>query len=168
MMPASPRIAIFPGSFDPLTYGHLDLVQRAVPLFDRIVVAILRNTAKQPLFSVEDRAAMLREAFAAHPTVDIDAFQGLLVDYARGKGARAIVRGVRSAGDLDFERQMALTNRHLDPAIETVLLLPSAEYGHVSSTLVREIVALGGSARGLVPPSIESWLERAPHQVRRV
>ena len=162
-MAVPPRIAVFPGSFDPPTNGHVDLVERAAGLFDRVIVAILRNTEKRTLFPVDDRLRMLREVFAGHATVDVDAFQGLLVDYARSRGAQAIVRGVRNAADLDYERQMALTNRHLNPAVDTVFLLPSAAFGHISSSLVREIVALGGSARGLVPSTVESWLHRTPH-----
>lgn len=165
-MAASPRIAVFPGSFDPLTNGHVDLIERATQLFDRVIVAVLRNTGKQPLFSLDDRLAILRDVFAGRAQVDVDAFDGLLSDYVRAKGASAVVRGIRSAADLDYERQMALTNRHLNGALETVLLLPSAGSGHISSSLVREIAALGGSVRGLVPPAVESWIERRPHQTR--
>jgi pantetheine-phosphate adenylyltransferase len=159
-MAASPRIAVFPGSFDPLTNGHLDLIERAGRLFDRVIVAVLRNTGKQPLFSLDDRLAILREVFARHSNVEVDAFQGLLADYLRARGASVVVRGIRSAADLDYERQMALTNRHLNRDLDTVLLLPSAEFGHVSSSLVREITALGGSVQGLVPPAVETWIHR--------
>jgi len=159
-MAAVPRIAVFPGSFDPLTNGHLDLIARATHLFDRVIVAVLRNTGKQPLFSLDDRLAILREVFAGHPQVEVDAFRGLLADYLRTRGASVVVRGIRSAADLDYERQMALTNRHLNSQLDTVLLLPSAEYGHVSSSLVREIAALGGSVSGLVPPAAEAWIAR--------
>jgi pantetheine-phosphate adenylyltransferase len=159
-MAASPRIAVFPGSFDPLTNGHLDLIERATRIFDRVVVAVLRNTGKQPLFGLDDRLAILREVFAGRPGIEVDAFQGLLADYLRARGASVVVRGIRSAADLDYERQMALTNRHLNASLDTVLLLPSAEFGHVSSSLVREIAALGGSVRGLVPPAVEAWIAR--------
>lgn len=160
------RIAVFPGSFDPPTSGHVDLIDRASHLFERVTVAVLRNTGKQPLFSVDDRVAMLREIFAHRPGIDVDAFDGLLADYARSRGAAVIVRGIRSAADLDYERQMALTNRHLNAGLDTVLLLPSAAFGHVSSTLVREIAALGGSVRGLVPPAVEAWLARRADRER--
>jgi pantetheine-phosphate adenylyltransferase len=163
------RLAVFPGSFDPLTNGHVDVVHRVVRLFDRVVIAILKNTGKKSMFTVDERIAMLREVFAGNTQVEVDAFQGLLVDYARAKKAIAIVRGVRTASDLEYERQLALTNRHLNSEIETVLLLPAAEVAHISSSLVREIVSLGGSARGLVPPAIDSWLDRKPQsqQTRR-
>jgi pantetheine-phosphate adenylyltransferase len=159
-MAASSRIAVFPGSFDPLTNGHLDLIERATHLFDKVIVGVLRNTGKQPLFTLEDRLAILREVFGGNPRIEVDAFAGLLADYMRARGASVVVRGLRSAADLDYERQMALTNRHMNAAMDTVLLLPSAEFGHVSSSLVREIAALGGSVRGLVPPAVEAWIAR--------
>jgi pantetheine-phosphate adenylyltransferase len=161
-MAAPARIAIFPGSFDPPTNGHLDLIDRAARLHDRVVVGVLRNTGKHPFFSVDDRVAMLKEMFANRPEIEVVTFDGLLVDFARATRASVVVRGVRSAADLEYERQMALTNRHLDPSVETMLLLPSAEVGHVSSTLVREIASLGGSVRGLVPVSVESWIVNRP------
>jgi len=161
-MAAPARIAIFPGSFDPPTNGHLDLIDRAARLHDRVVVGVLRNTGKHPFFSVDDRVAMLKEMFANRPEIEVVTFDGLLVDFARAARASVVVRGVRSAADLEYERQMALTNRHLDPSVETMLLLPSAEVGHVSSTLVREIASLGGSVRGLVPASVESWIVNRP------
>ncbi|HEX5071439.1 MAG TPA: pantetheine-phosphate adenylyltransferase [Vicinamibacterales bacterium] len=159
-MAGSPRIAIFPGSFDPLTNGHVDLIERATHLVDRVIVGVLKNPSKQPLFSVEDRVAMIREVFAGRPAVVADAFSGLLMDYARARQASVVIRGVRSGTDLDYESQMALTNRHLNPDVDTILLLPSAGVGHISSSLVREIASQGGSVRGLVPPAIESWIAR--------
>lgn len=159
-MADSPRIAVFPGSFDPLTNGHVDLIERATRLADRVIVGVLRNAGKQPLFGVDDRVAMIREVFAGRSDVLVDAFSGLLMDYARAHGASIVIRGVRSAADLDYERQMALTNRHLNPDVDTVLLLPAAGVGHISSSLVREIAALGGSVRGMVPPAVESWIAR--------
>jgi len=162
-MAAPIRTAVFPGSFDPITNGHLDLIDQAARLCDRVIVAVLKNTRKTPFFPVDERLAILRDVLAGRSGVEVDAFAGLLVDYARAKGAGVVIRGVRSAADLDYERQMALTNRHLDPRVDTVLLLPSAEFSHVSSTLVREIATLGGSVRGLVPPAVESWIERRTH-----
>ena len=161
-MAAPARIAIFPGSFDPLTVGHLDLIDRSARFADRVVVAVLRNTGKKALFTLDDRLAMLREVFAGRPEIEVASFDGLLVDFARARKAALVIRGVRSAADLDYERQMALTNRHLDPALDTVLLMPSAGVGHVSSSLVREIASMGGPVRGLVPPAVESWIARRP------
>lgn len=148
------RVAIVPGSFDPMTNGHLDLVERAAHLFDRVIVAILTNTSKQPVFPVKERIAMLRDVFEGRPTIEVDTFQGLLVDYARTKGARAVVRGIRGVADFEGETQMALMNRRLDPDIETVFLAPSETTAFISSRLVREIAALGGSLTGLVPPAV--------------
>jgi pantetheine-phosphate adenylyltransferase len=165
-MAVQSRIAVFPGSFDPLTNGHRDLIERATRLFDLVVVGVLRNPSKQPLFSLADRLAILREVFAGRQDIEVDAFDGLLVDFARARRASAVVRGIRSAADLDYERQMALTNHHLNPAVDTVLLLPSAEFGHISSSLVREIAHLGGSVRGLVPEPVEAWIERRPAGAR--
>lgn len=165
-MAASPRIAVFPGSFDPLTNGHVDLIERATHLVDRVIVGVLRNPAKQPFFSPEDRVAMIREVFAGQSAVEVDAFSGLLMDYARAHRAQVVIRGVRSAADLDYERQMALTNRHLNPGVDTVFLLPSAGVGHISSSLVREIAVQGGSVRGLVPAPVESWIERRSSRAR--
>lgn len=159
-MDARPRIAVYPGSFDPPTFGHVDIVTRASVLFDRVIIAVLTNPGKQPLFTVEERLAMLRDVFATQPTVTVDSFKGLLVDYAARHGATAIVRGLRNVTDFDYERQMALMNRHLDGATETVFLTPSAAVGHISSTLVREIVNVGGSVAGLVPPVVEERIRR--------
>jgi pantetheine-phosphate adenylyltransferase len=165
-MAAAPRLAVFPGSFDPLTNGHLDLINRSAKLFDRVIVSVLRNPGKQPLFSLNDRLAILNEVFAGRPEVEVAAFEGLLVDFLKTKGASVVIRGIRSAADLDYERQMALTNHHMFPGADTVLLLPAAEYGHISSSLVREIAALGGSVRGLVPSTVESWIERRSRGAR--
>jgi pantetheine-phosphate adenylyltransferase len=151
---AQPRIAIFPGSFDPPTLGHLDVIRRAAALFDTLIVAILENTSKQPYFSVADRSAMLGKALGGVPNARVEAFGGLLADYARSREAGTIVRGIRGGGDLEYERQMAETNRHLNPDLDTVFFTPSPAVAHISSTLVREIAALGGSVRGLVPDAV--------------
>lgn len=148
------RVAIVPGSFDPVTVGHVDLIERAARLFDRVIVAVLNNTSKQPLFNVEDRVAMLCEVFKGRAGIAVDTFGGLLVDYARAKQARAVVRGVRSLTDFDAEMQMALMNRRLNPDIETVFVTASDTTAYVSSRLVREIALLGGSIDGLVPPAV--------------
>jgi pantetheine-phosphate adenylyltransferase len=156
--PKTARIAVCPGSFDPLTNGHVDLIARAAALFDRVIVAILVNSDKTPLLSTEERLALTREAMAHLPQVEADAFDGLLVDYATRRGATAIVRGVRSAGDFEFEWPMTQMNRRLRPAIETVLIVPSIEVSAISSRLVKDIWRLGGDIGGLVPPAVEARL----------
>ena len=158
LMAHDARVAIVPGSFDPLTNGHVDLIERAAGLFDRVIVAVLTNTSKQPMFSVADRVAMAREVFRRHPTIEADSFRGLLVDYARAKGAQVIVRGVRGVTDFEAETQMALMNRQLLADVETVFLAPDAATAYLSSRLVREIAALGGSITELVPPAVAKRL----------
>ena len=158
------RLAVYPGSFDPLTNGHVDIIQRGARLFDRIVVAILVNVGKAPLFSAEERVATAREVFRDHPSVEVDTFDGLLVDYVRHREANVIVRGLRAISDFEYELQIALMNRRLDSEIETVFMMPAEPYTYVSSRLVKEISALGGSVDGLVPSAVESQL-RAKHRL---
>ena len=153
-----PRTAIFPGSFDPITNGHVDIIRRALRLFDGIVVAVLNNAAKQPHFTPEERLAIIREVFAGEAGVEVDTFDGLLVDYARRKRASVIVRGLRAISDFEYEMQMALMNRRLEPEVETVFMMPAEPYTYVSSRLVKEVVALGGSVTGLVPELVEERL----------
>jgi pantetheine-phosphate adenylyltransferase len=153
-------VAIYPGSFDPSTNGHLDLIQRASALFDKLIVAILRNDEKQALFSVEERTEMLTEVVHGFPNVEVASFDGLLVDYARQCGATVILRGIRAVSDYEYELQMALMNRRLRPEIETVFLLAGEAYSFISSRLVKEVIRLGGNISGLVPPSIEGRLRR--------
>jgi pantetheine-phosphate adenylyltransferase len=155
------RIALYPGSFDPLTNGHVDIIERGVKLFDRIIVAILRNIEKAPLFSVEERIDIAREVFATLPNVEVDAFGGLLVDYARLRGAHVIVRGLRAISDFEYEMQMALMNRRLSPEMETVFMMPAETFSYVSSRLVKEVFALGGNVTGLVPASVERRMRAA-------
>jgi pantetheine-phosphate adenylyltransferase len=155
---ASEIIAIYPGSFDPLTNGHVDIIQRGSRLFDRIVVAILLNVEKSPLFTVPERVDIAREVFGGYPNVEVDTFDGLLVDYARRKRASVLVRGLRAISDFEYEMQMALMNRHLNPDVETVFMMPAEPYTYVSSRLVKEVVALGGSVNTLVPTLVESRL----------
>jgi pantetheine-phosphate adenylyltransferase len=143
--------AIYPGSFDPLTNGHLDLIARAAKIFDHLVVAILRNSSKNPLFTVEERVAMLTEGTAEFDNVSVSTFDGLLVDFAREQRAHAVVRGIRAISDYEYEFQMALMNRRLAPDVETIFLMPDAKYSFVSSRLVKEVFRLGGSVDGLVP-----------------
>jgi pantetheine-phosphate adenylyltransferase len=151
-------VAVYPGSFDPLTNGHVDIILRGARLFDRIIVAILRNAEKHPLFSPEERVAMAREVFRENARVDVDAFDGLLVDYAGERGASVIVRGLRAVSDFEFELQMALMNRRLGPDIETVFMMPAEQYTYVSSRLIKEVFALGGPIAGLVPEVVEAHL----------
>jgi pantetheine-phosphate adenylyltransferase len=158
-----PRLAIYPGSFDPLTNGHVDIIARGAKLFDRVVVAILLNAGKQPLFSVDERVAIVREVFKDMPSVEVDTFQGLLVEYARERQANVIVRGLRAVADFEYELQMALMNRHLSADLETVFMMPAEQYTYVSSRLIKEIAALGGSLTGLVPPTVETRLVRRRH-----
>jgi pantetheine-phosphate adenylyltransferase len=158
-MSATPaRIAICPGSFDPLTMGHVDIIERAARLYDRIVVAVIVNPGKRPLFSLDERLAIIGEVFAGRDNVEADTFEGLLVDYARAKRASVIVRGLRAVSDFEYESQMALMNRHLSPTLETTFLVPAEQYTYISSTLIKEVFSLGGSIQGLVPPIVESRL----------
>lgn len=153
-----PVLAIYPGSFDPVTNGHLDLIGRGAKIFGRLVVAILRNNEKEPLFSIAERTEMLREVTVGFANVEVDCFHGLLVDYARKRKARVLLRGIRAVSDYEFELQMAMMNRKLEPALETVFMLPAVEYSFLSSRLVREIAQLGGSVSGLVPVAVEHRL----------
>ena len=152
------RIAVYPGTFDPVTNGHLDLVERGRRLFDRFILAILENRDKRPMFTIPERAAMLREATVGLDNVEVEAFDGLLVHYARRVGAAVIVRGIRAVTDFDYELQMAMMNRRLASSVETLFLVPSEEYSYVSSRLVREIAVLGGDLSGLVPPPVAAAL----------
>ena len=154
------RVAVYPGSFDPLTNGHVDIILRGARLFDRIIVAILRNAEKHPLFTSEEREAMAREVFREHANVEVDAFDGLLVDYADRRRASVIVRGLRAVSDFEFELQMALMNRRLGPDIETVFMMPAEQYTYLSSRLIKEVYSLGGDVRGLVPSAVEQWMNR--------
>ena len=151
-------IAIYPGSFDPVTNGHLDLIERGEKMFDLVIVAVLKNAEKQPLFSVPERVEMLREVTQKWPGVEVDVFHGLLVDYARKRGAGVILRGIRAISDYEYELQMALMNRKLEPRLETVFMLPGESFSYLSSKLVREIAQLGGSLKDLVPPEVEQRL----------
>jgi pantetheine-phosphate adenylyltransferase len=151
-------VAIYPGSFDPVTNGHLDLIERGEKMFDQLIVAVLKNVEKEPLFSVPERVEMLREVTKRWASVEVDVFEGLLVDYARRRGAGVILRGIRAISDYEYELQMALMNRKLEPRLETVFMLPGETYSYLSAKLVREIAHLGGPLTGLVPPDVEKRL----------
>ncbi len=150
--------AVYPGSFDPVTNGHIDLIQRIAALFDKVVVAILRNTEKTPLFTVEERVAMMEEATRDIKNVSVTSFAGLLVDFVEQIGASVIVRGIRAVSDYEYELQMALMNRRLSNKVETVFMLPAEAYSFLSSKLVKEIAQHGGSVRGFVPADVEQRL----------
>ncbi len=152
-------IAIYPGSFDPPTNGHLDLIERGSHIFDELVVAILRNTEKTPLFSVGDRRRMLEELTSNFKNVRVDTFDGLTVDYATRVKAGAVLRGIRALSDYEYELQMALMNRKLRPHLETVFMMPAEQYSYLSSRLVREVARLGGDISGLVPEIVEQRLK---------
>jgi pantetheine-phosphate adenylyltransferase len=148
-------IAIYPGSFDPPTNGHLDLIERGSKIFDELVVAILRNPEKDPLFSVSERLSMLESLTGRYSNVRVDTFDGLTVDYAVKVGASSVLRGIRALSDYEYELQMALMNRKLRPELETVFMMPAEKYSYLSSRLVREVAQLGGSIKGLVPELVE-------------
>jgi pantetheine-phosphate adenylyltransferase len=151
-------IAIYPGSFDPPTNGHLDLIERGSKIFEELVVAILRNSEKSPMFSVAERAEMLRELAADLTNVRIDTFDGLMVEYAKSIDATCVLRGIRAISDYEYELQMALMNRKLEPTLETVFMMPADKYSYVSSRLVREVAQAGGPVKGLVPEVVEQKL----------
>jgi pantetheine-phosphate adenylyltransferase len=150
--------AVFPGSFDPITNGHLDIIERGLKVFERVIIAILVNAEKRSLFTTEERVQIIREAFKGSPRVSVDSFSGLLVDYAQRVGASVIVRGLRAISDFEYEFQMALMNRHLAPGVETVFMMPAEHYSYLSSRLVKEVFQLGGDVGSLVPPVVERRL----------
>jgi len=143
--------ALYPGSFDPITNGHVDIIERGLRVFDRIVVAVLENPKKAPLFTTKERVRMIQDIFASKKEVEVRAFDGLLVDFARARGTGVVMRGLRAISDFEYEFQMALMNRNLAPDIETFFMMPNVNYSFLSSNLVREVAALGGSIEGLVP-----------------
>jgi pantetheine-phosphate adenylyltransferase len=151
-------VAVYPGSFDPLTNGHVDIITRGARLFDRIIVAILVNAEKSPLFTMDERVEITRSVFKAHINVEVDTFDGLLVDYVERRAAQVIVRGLRAVSDFEFEFQMALMNQRLKPKIETVFMMPAEQYTYISSRLIKEVFSLGGRVEGLVPELVEQRL----------
>jgi pantetheine-phosphate adenylyltransferase len=151
-------LAVYPGSFDPLTNGHVDIISRGARLFDRIIVAILVNAEKSPLFTMDERVEITRSVFKTHSNVEVDTFDGLLVDYVERRDAQVIVRGLRAVSDFEFEFQMALMNQRLNPRIETVFMMPAEQYTYISSRLIKEVFSLGGRVHGLVPELVEERL----------
>ena len=154
------RLAIYPGSFDPITNGHVDVIARAATLFDQVIVGAARNETKQGLFSMEERVAMMEEVTGRFPNVKVVAFEGLLVEFAKREGAVAVVRGLRAISDFEFEFQMALMNRKLEPTVETVFLTPREEYTYLSSRIVKEIARLGGAVDAFVPAAVVDALRK--------
>jgi pantetheine-phosphate adenylyltransferase len=152
------KVAIYAGSFDPITRGHEDLIRRSLQFVDRIVVAVATNSSKQPLFTVDERVEFIRAAVGNDARVDVRQFHGLLVDFARSMDARLIIRGLRAVADFEYEFQMALMNRHLEPALETVFMVPSLDTTYISSSLVREVARFGGDITGLVHPTVATAL----------
>jgi len=154
------KIAIYPGSFDPITNGHLDILERALRLFDKVVITIARNSAKNPLFTEKERIALIQKATKDYRNVEVDSFDGLLVKYVQKKNAIAVVRGLRAMTDFEYELQMALMNRKLDEKMETVFLMPNEKYTYLSSNFVREIARLGGDVSKFVPPVVLKALQQ--------
>ena len=156
-------IAIYPGSFDPVTFGHIDVLERAVKIFSKVIVAVAKNPEKSPLFTLKERVGMIQEIAKGNPKVQVDAFDGLLVEYAKTKGALVVLRGLRALSDFEYEFQMALTNRKLDDQLETIFMMPSESYSYISSRMIKEIARLGGNVRHFVP---ESVAKRLLHRLR--
>ena len=154
-----PNIAVYPGTFDPVTYGHIDIIKRAAKIFDKVIVAVAHNNEKSPLFSLKERVFMLKDSVKNLNNVVIDDFEGLVVDYASKKGTRVMIRGLRMISDFEYEFQMALTNRKLSEKIETVFLMPSESYSYISSKLIKEAVSLGADVKNFVPAKVQKALE---------
>lgn len=159
------RVAIYPGTFDPITNGHLDIVERASQLFDRIIVAVSDNPHKDPLFSLDERRQLVEDTVAHLENVDVDVFEGLLVEYAKKKEASVLIRGLRAVSDFEYEFQMALMNRKLMPDLETVYLMPSEEYTYINSTIVKEVVRLGGKGDCFLPPGVATALKKKVKEI---
>lgn len=153
------KVAIYPGSFDPFTNGHINIIERGVRVFDKVIVAVADNTSKKTTFTIEERVEIIREVFHNRPEVDVDCFQGLLVEYARKMGTNVVLRGMRTVSDFEYELQMALSNKTLYPEIETIFMVTEGAYSHISSSLIKEIITLGGSAKEMIPKIVEKKLK---------
>ncbi len=151
--------AVYAGTFDPVTYGHIDLIQRGRRVFDKLILAVAESGEKTPLFTLEERVEILKEAVKDMPGVEVDSFSGLLVDYVRSRGVRVVLRGLRAVSDFEYEFQIALTNRKLNEEVETIFMMPKEEYSYISSRILKEIVRLGGDVREFVPPFVQKKLE---------
>ncbi len=160
------RIAVYPGSFDPFTKGHVDILERSSKLFDRIIVAVVANVNKKSLFTLEERVEMIKEATKHVPNVEVDWFSGLIVNYVKEKGACAIIRGLRTVADFEYEMQMAMMNRYLLPEVDTVFIMSSSDYHYISSSGVKEAALLGGAITGLVPPNVEEKVKQKLAELR--
>ncbi|HZD58859.1 MAG TPA: pantetheine-phosphate adenylyltransferase [Anaerolineae bacterium] len=154
-------VAVVPGSFDPITAGHLDIIKRACDIYDKVIIGVVVNPGKKPLFTLEERVEMVKEEVAWNPAIEVDAFNGLLVEFVKMHGARVIIRGLRAVSDFEHEFQMAQLNRKLNPKVETIFMMASPEYAYLSSSIVKEIAQYGGNVNGLVSPNIEALLRRA-------
>jgi pantetheine-phosphate adenylyltransferase len=160
------KIAVYPGTFDPITNGHIDIVKRSLRVFDKIIIAVAPNPKKLPLFSVDERVAMIRESTGQIPNVEVEIFEGLLTDYMKKKKAHAVVRGLRAISDFEHEFLMALMNRKLDSEVETVFMMPSEEYSYVTSSVVKEVASYGGEIKDLVPSVVKQGLKKKFGQSR--
>jgi pantetheine-phosphate adenylyltransferase len=152
------KVAIYPGSFDPFTNGHINIIERGVRVFDKVIVAVAHNASKRTTFAIEERVEIIREVFRNRPEVDVDYFQGLLVEYAKKRGTNIVLRGMRTVSDFEYELQMALSNKTLYPEIETIFMVTESAYSHISSSLIKEIITLGGSAKEMIPEIVETRL----------
>lgn len=153
------KIAICPGSFDPITNGHLNIIERGLKIFDKMIVAVAVNTGKKPIFTAEERLAMLREIFKDSKQVEVDSFHGLLVEYARSRGVTAVLRGIRNMSDYEYESQMVLANKTLDPGLEFIYMMTEGQYAHLSSSIIKEVITFGGSGHGMIHPLVEKRLK---------
>ena len=156
----SKQIAVYPGSFDPVTYGHLDIINRGLEVFEEVIVAVARNSEKKGLFTIEERIAMIEQAVGDNPRLRVDTFEGLLVDYVAAQGAKVILRGLRAVSDFEYEFQIAQMNHNLKADVETLFMMTSASYGYLSSSIVREVASLNGQIESLVPPAVKDALEK--------